>query len=375
MDPMPISLMRDCDWLRSRSGHLADDLWRNMAGSCHTSGMRKIWILWLYVACAAQAAPPVEVIVGGTAFRNTAGEKIWLDFQRKAEAAANGGLKLRMLVHGELGPEEQIVSGLRRGRVHYANLSALVSSTVVPEAGLLYAPFLFDSDAEADFVVDHYLTAEFRKLMAARGLELIAWYDLGSSLLWSRRKPLLVPTDLRGVRLRIGANRATQLLGQALQADVIPLPFSDIIPSLQRGLIEAGENGMALYARTGIAREAPFLSMTEHNLAVSFIVADKRWFDRQTPALQKILRESFPDAVALRKSTRDESASDIANAAKLGFKVYRLTPAQRQQWAAASRVTHPDLIAATGGASARLYAGIAASRKAFATARTKPAAR
>lgn len=337
--------------------------------------MKPIRILLLCLACTAQAAPPVEVIVGGTSFRNTAGEKVWLDFQRKAEAAANGGVKLRMLVHGELGPEEQIVSGLRRGRVHYANLSALVTSTVVPEAGLLYAPFLFDSDAETDYVVDNYLAAEFRKLMAARGLELIAWYDLGNSLFWSRRKPMLLPTDLRGVRLRIGANRATQLLGQALQADVIPLPFSDIIPSLQRGLIEAGENGMALYARTGIAREAPFLTLTEHNLAVSFIVADKRWFDRQTPSLQKILRASFPDAAALRKSTRDEFASDIANATRLGFRVYRLTPAQRLQWASATRATHADLIAATGGASARLYAGIAASRKAFAATRTTPAAR
>jgi TRAP-type C4-dicarboxylate transport system substrate-binding protein len=177
---------------------------------------------------------------------------------------------------------------------------------------------------------------------------------------------LLTPADLRGVRLRIGANRAAQLLGQALKADVIPLPFSDIIPSLQRGLIEAGENGLPLYARTGIAREAPFLTWTEHSLAVSFIVADKRWFDRQPANLQKILRASFPDAQALRRVTDEEIATDLGNAAKLGFKVYRLTAAQRQQWAQATRGTHAALIADIGGDSARLYAGIAASRKAFA---------
>ncbi len=335
--------------------------------------MKKLWVIWLLAATAVPAAAPVEVVVGGTAFRNTAGEKVWQDFQRKAEASAQGGLRLRMLVHGELGPEEQIVSGLRRNRVQYANLSALVTSTVVPETALLYAPYLFDSSAQADFVIDTYLTPEFRKLLAAKGLELIAWYDLGNSNFWSRKKPLLTPADLRGVRLRIGANRATQFLGEALKADVIPLPFSDIIPSLQRGLIEAGENGLPLYTRTGIAREAPFMTMTGHCLAVSFIVADKRWLDRQTPALQKILRDSFPDAAALRKSTRDEIAVDLANASKLGFKIYRLNSAQHQAWASATRGTHPALVADIGGESARLYAGITASRKKFAARLAKPA--
>lgn len=335
--------------------------------------MKNLFLLGLLAATTAQAARPVEVVVGGTAFRNTAGEKVWQEFQRKAEAAAQGGLRLRMLVHGELGPEEQIVSGLRRNRVQYANLSALVTSTVVPETALLYAPYLFDSSAEADFVIDSYLTPEFRRLMAARGLELIAWYDLGNSVFWSRNKPLLTPADLRGVRLRIGANRATRLLGEALKADVIPLPFSDIIPSLQRGLIEAGENGLPLYTRTGIAREAPYLTMTEHCLAVSFIVADKRWFDRQTPLLQKILRDSFPDAAALRKSTRDEIAADLASAGKLGFRIYRLSRAQQAAWASATRGTHPALIADIGGDSARLYAGIIASRRKFAASQARPA--
>jgi TRAP-type C4-dicarboxylate transport system substrate-binding protein len=324
---------------------------------------------------SAQALAAVEVVVGGTSFRNTAGDQVWIDFQRKAEAAAKGQLKLRMLTRGELGAEEQIVSGLRRGRVQYANLSALVTSTVVPEVGVLYAPYLFDSNEETDYVVDNYMTAEFERLLAAKGLELIAWYDLGNSVLWSRRKPLLLPADLRGVRLRIGANRAAQLLGEALQADVIPLPFSDILPSLQRGLIEAGENGMPLYTRTGIAREAPHLTLTEHNLALSFIVADKRWFDRQSPALQKILRDSFPTAAQLRKITRDEIAADIAGANKLGFKVYRLNPAQRQQWARATRVTHAALIKDIGGEAARIYAGINASRKAYAAQRSASALR
>jgi TRAP-type C4-dicarboxylate transport system substrate-binding protein len=323
------------------------------------------------VSEAQAASRPLEVVVGGTSFRGTAGEQQWLDFQRKAESASRGSIRMKMLVRGELGGEEQIVSGLRRGRVQYANLSALSSSTIVPEVAILYAPYLFDSEAEADYVFDNYLDAEFRKLFARRGLELITFYDLGFQQLWSRRKPLLVPADARGVRFRVSAGKASEIFGRAIGADLIPVSFADLLPSLQTGLIEAGENGITLYARTGTAGEARHLTLTNHGLALSVIVADKRWWDRLAPEQRKILRESFPTTQWIRDATRAEIAADLGEAAKLGFQVHRLTPAQRTQWVRALNGSQAELVRVTGGDSGRIYQGILAAKRAFAS---RPAA-
>lgn len=317
---------------------------------------------------------PLEVIVAGTSFRGTAGEQQWIDFQKRAEGASRGAIKMKMLVRGELGPEEQIVSGLRRGRVHYANLSALAASTIVPEIAVLYAPYLFDSEAEADFVFDTYLTPEFRKLFAKRGLEFIVFYDLGFQQLWSRKKPILVPADARGVRFRVSAGKASEIFGRAIGADLIPVSFADLLPSLQTGLIEAGENGITLYARTGTAGEAPHLSLTNHGLALSVIVADKRWWDRLQPGHQKILRESFPTAEWIREATRAEIAGDLREAGKLKIRVHRLTTAQRAEWQRALRGTQAELVRATGGDSQRIYDGVLAAKRKFAARAAPPAA-
>jgi TRAP-type C4-dicarboxylate transport system substrate-binding protein len=320
-------------------------------------------------------AKPLEVIVGGTAARGTAGEAQWLKFQRDAEAAGKGAIKMRMLIHGELGSEEQIVSGLRRGRVQYANLSALIASTIVPETALIYAPYLFESQAEADFVFDQYLTPEFRKLFAARGLEFIVWYELGFQQMWSRSKSLLTPADLRRVKFRISASKSSELLGKALGADLISLGYADIIPSLQTGLIAAGENGIPLYARTGIAPEAPHLTLTNHSIAMSVIVADKRWWDRQTPVIRKVLRDSYPTEAWIRQAVRAEIRTDLAAAAQLKFKAYTLTPTQRAQWIEVTRGTHAELIRSIGGESQRLYNGIAETKKAYAAQNRTAASR
>jgi len=331
-------------------------------------------LIGMLVACSAKQGP-VEVIVGGTAARGTAGEAQWLKFQRDAEAAGNGEIKMRMLIRGELGSEEQIVSGLRRGRVHFANLSALIASTIVPETALIYAPYLFDSEAEADFVFDNYLTPEYRKLFAARGLEFIVWYELGEQQIWSRDKPIMTPADMRGVRFRIASSKSAELLGEALQADLIPLGYAEIIPSLQTGLIAAGENGVTLYSRTGIAPEAPHLTLTNHSLAMSVIVADKRWWDAQPERIQNILRQTFPKEAEIRRAVRAEIQDDLASAAELRFQYYTLTPAQRQLWSDATRGTHAALVQAIGGDTQRLYDLALAGKKAFAEQLKRTAAR
>jgi len=317
-------------------------------------------------ACAPKTKT-IEVVVGGTAAKGTAGEASWLKFQRDAEAAGNGQITMRMLIHGELGSEDQIVSGLRRGRVQFANLSALIASTIVPEVALIYTPYLFDSDAEADYVFDNFLTSEYRKLFAERGLEFIAWYELGAQQIWSRDKPILTPDDMRGVRFRIAASKSAELLGQALHADLIPLGYADIIPSLQTGLIAAGENGVTLYSRTGIAPEAPHLSMTNHSLAMSVIVADKRWWDKQPENVRKILRDEFPAEPEIRRAVREEIRTDLAAADELGFKVYNLSDEQRKQWSDATRSTHAALIRSIGGQSQRIYDLAIAGKAAYAS--------
>jgi TRAP-type C4-dicarboxylate transport system substrate-binding protein len=331
--------------------------------------------MWFAPTGVSAADRPVEVVVGGTAFRGTAGEQQWMDFQRRAETASKGSIRMKMLIRGELGSEEQLVSALRRGRVQYANLSALVASTIVPEISVLYAPYLFNDEAETDFVFDTYLTREFAQLFARRGLEFIVFYDLGFQQMWSRKKPLLVPADARGIRFRVSASKSAEIFGRALKADLIPLGFAEIIPSLQTGLIEAGENGVTLYARTGTAAEAPHLTMTNHGLALSLIVADKRWWDRQTPAHQKILRDSFPTAKWLREATRAEIANDLREAQKLKIQVHRLTPAQRAEWVRATAGTQRELLQEIGGDSERIYNGILTAKRAFASRPVpKPAA-
>ena len=328
-------------------------------------------ILPLLAGCGV---PPdnSQITVAGTTFPDTEGERHWLHFRDSVKASAGDSFSLRMLIYGQLGSEDQLVSGLRRGRIQFANLSAMAVSAVVPEMALLYAPFLFNDEAEADFVYDNYLTPLYRELLAEKGLHLVSWYEIGFLDVYGIQ-PLLLPVQANGRRFRVGAGPAARLFATAIGADVIPLGFSDVVASLQTGLIEAGENAVSLYARTGIATEAPHLTLTEHAFGVSAIVASKAWWDSMTLQQQQIITAAWPTIKETRKAVRAESAQDLRGAATLGIQVHSLSAEERQQWRDVTAPVADILIEKIGGRSAEVFNVIQVARSDYQqNLKTKP---
>jgi TRAP-type C4-dicarboxylate transport system substrate-binding protein len=313
----------------------------------------------------AESTPPQIVTLGGTSTPNTPGAAMWLNFKRDAETAAGGALELRPLIYGQLGSEEQLLSGLRRGRIQFANLSAQVTSTLVPELSVLYIPYLFADEAEADYVYDRYLTDIYRELLADAGLHLVTWYEIGFHSVYARER-LLLPKDAVGRRFRVSPALNARLFAEAIGADLIPLGYGEIVPSLQTGLIDAGENSISLYARTGIAAEAPYLTLTRHVFGMSVIVADLAWWEQQDDATRSLLTETFPTIGESRAATRAQDEKDLADP-ELGIRWLALTPEQRAAWREATSGVAEQLLDDIGGRSREIYAVILRGKEEFAT--------
>lgn len=302
--------------------------------------------------------------VAGTAIPNTVGEAHFLNFKTAVDAQSQGTLKLKMLVHGQLGSEENLVSGLRRNRVHFANLSAIITSTLIPETALLYAPYLFDNEEEADFVYDNYLTQIFTELLAAKGLQFISWSEIGFHNVYGK-EPILLPEHAKGKRYRVSASLSSRYFAEAIGADVIPMGYAEIVQSLQTGLIEAGDNSVALYAKRGIDQEAPHYTLTQHSLGMSIMVARKIWWDQLTPRQQQIITNAWPEAKILRQSLRAEVARDLANAASLGIVVHALSASDRELWKQATQGQAERLALAIGGQATEVLDLISEGKKQF----------
>ena len=296
----------------------------------------------------------LSMTVGGTGIPNTVGVKHFFDFEQSVKEKLPE-IKTKMLVYGQLGSEENLVSGLRRNRVQFANLSAIIVSTLVPETALLYAPYLFDSPEEADFIYDNYLTPIFTEMLDRKGLRFIAWSEIGFHHVYSK-SPVLKPDDLKGVRYRVSASLSSRYFGEAVGADLIPMGYGEIVQSLQTDLITSGDNSIALYVKTGKEQEAPHYTLTQHSLGMSVMVARKEWWNNLTQKQQQAIESSWPDPMNARLELREEEAENLKNAETMGIKVYRLSQAERELWKSATAGQAKRLAKEIGGRSEEILA-------------------
>jgi TRAP-type C4-dicarboxylate transport system substrate-binding protein len=265
---------------------------------------------------------------------------------------------------GQLGSEESALSQLRRGRIQLGGFSLQGASSVVPELGMLMSPYLFDSLAEVDFSMDYYLLDAFDKLFAARGLVLLSWAEVGWTSLYAST-PLLTPADSAGLKLRSSNALASQLLVRSIGADMVPLTFADIMPSLQTGLIQGGESGAIFYALTGLPREAPYLTLTRHAFDTGMYLANRDWFLGLDEATRKHLRASLMPAPQMRQLVRDYEARILGNPDDYGIEILQPDPSQLESWRRATADNQRQLAAAIGGESNTIAELLARAKQAF----------
>ncbi len=207
----------------------------------------------------------------------------------------------------------------------------------------------------------------FKPLFAKKNLYLIRWVEVGWLNMYGR-KPLIVPSDAAGYRLRSQASEASQIFMTSLKGDMLQMSFQDLIPSLQTGLVEGGETGVLIYGVTGLSKEAPNLTLTRHAYDTGIIVANYKWFMSLPKETQAIIESAFPTSNETRAGVRGMTnflLDKIKNDSSVT--VHALTPEDRAKWVMATRDNHKKIIKDVGGQSAMIYEEMIRGRAAYRT--------
>ena len=316
------------------------------------------------------AAEPVfadghEAIVGGRAAPDTPGDVYWNKFKDSVVLQSEGRLQPKMFIRGEIGPEETLFSRLRRNQLHLAGVSTSGVTLVEPALDILRAPFMFDSVEQVGFVLDNYLREPVTELLLAKDLVMLEWMSAGW-LNFYAKTPIRVPDDIKNKRIRINIDAAALMFLQEVGADYVQVSFSDVLTSLQTGLIDGGEQSTQLFVTGGFGEYAPHYTLSRHAYLNAIIIANREWFDGLTVEDQSIYRSAIPTDAWYRNYIIEENEPYLTQAIAGGQIVYELTPAQRQLWKDRTADLPRKIIDRSGAGAQRLYDIILEGKAAYA---------
>jgi len=268
--------------------------------------------------------------------------RVLQDMGEKWRAAEGANARFIVYTDSAQGPEAETVRRMRIGQLNASMVSIVGLSEIDQSVGVLqFIPLMFRSWEEVDYVREK-LRPELEQRLRAKGFVVLFWGE-GGWVQFFAKAPLKTPEEYKAAKIFAWAGSSAQVdLMKTLGYRPVVLELSDILPSLQTGMIDTVP-AAPLWALVGqFDRTAPHMLRINWVPIVGAVVMSAKSLDAMSPAGRAALLEASNRAGETLRSHRNTRDEEIIKALETrGLKVMTPTPEIEQAWQDVARKAWP----------------------------------
>ena len=232
---------------------------------------------------------------------------------------------------------EDILTLVEKGEITLGYQSSSYLTDRVPELGFVDLPFLFSSNAQARAAMDGAL-GEFlaRKTEERINYRILGWFENGFRHISNRLRPIQVPADMKGMKIRVLPSEIHRRTFELLGAIAMRMDLTEAIAMIKAGTLDAQENPLANTVTYGVHKFHKFHTLTYHFYISRPIFLHRTSFESWPEELRRAMRAAVADAVDYQRKLaveENESARKAIEAEKC--EINALTPKEHEAFVAA----------------------------------------
>ena len=267
------------------------------------------------------------------AFVNTADSAHGVGATRLAEVVAQksgGRLQLKLYPAGTLGSEAVVASSLQGGTIDMSMMGPGLLTGMDKEFGVFDTPFLFENYKEVDTALDGPVGKKLLDKLPAKGLIGLSYWDHGFRILTNSKKPIVKVEDIAGLKIRVQQIPVFIDMFNALGANAVPMPFTELYGALENKAVDGQENPFVSVEVTKFYEVQKYASSTRHAYSPLLVLVSKKFWDTLSPEEQKILADAASEVKSYeRKVSRDMDAKAVETLKAKGMTITEVTPQER----------------------------------------------
>lgn len=267
--------------------------------------------------------------------QNTGKGKSFDLFKKLVEARDPGQIKLTVN-HGEaLYTQNTQIQALQLGAIQFIAPVVGVYSGTFPKLSVLVLPYLMPTpDAIKAVMDDPQVGGALFDDMRKKGIEPLAiWLNGPRDIGRTGSKPVLVPKDVEGLKIRVPAGRNYVDAFKLLGANVTTMAWGDVPTALRQGVIDAVEPTPSAWYASHMYETATQITRTGYIWDFYIVATNKAWWDGLKPAVRDNFKAAMAEATAWNwKNTGEEIQDALKKMKDAGAHIYDLTPQQRTLW-------------------------------------------
>ncbi|MFJ1300108.1 TRAP transporter substrate-binding protein [Pseudomonadota bacterium AL_CKDN230030165-1A_HGKHYDSX7] len=246
---------------------------------------------------------------------------------QELEKLSGGKMKMKTFGSASLGSDEQMQGALVGGAQEMMVGSTAPLAGMVKDFGIFDLPFLFESEKEADAVLDGPLGTRLLGKLEAKGLVGLVYWENGFRNMTNSKRPIVRAEDMQGIKLRVMQNQIALGVFNQLGANAVPMPFSELFTALETRTVDGQENPVTTIQSSKFYEVQPYLTLTRHVYTPWVVLASKKWWDTLSPDEQKLIRQAAANSRDFeRKDSRADSTKAMGVLEKSGMKINTPSP-------------------------------------------------
>ena len=258
-------------------------------------------------------------------------------FMSERAAEKSGDLvDIQVFPNGQLGSETETVEQTQRGALAMVKVSTAPMEGFIPEMALFSVPYLFRDEDHYWNVLEGEIGQNILRKGAEVGLRGLCYYDSGARSFYTVEKPVLSPSDLVGMKIRVMRSKTSMDMIDALGGSPTPIPFGELYTALQQSMVDGAENNPPSMYDTRHWEVAKHYSLDEHARIPDIVMMSRQIWDSLSPQVQSWVQEAADESVEYQKKIWAEYVAEcMANLEAEGVSIYRPDKAPFEEMAQA----------------------------------------
>jgi C4-dicarboxylate-binding protein DctP len=266
-------------------------------------------------------------------------------FKELAEKYTNGKVKVEVYPNSSLYKDKEELEALQLGSVQLLAPSISKFGPLgVREFDIFDLPFLMTDDTHARQMMASPMMAELNKKLETKGVTPLAYWDNGTYV-YTASKPLLMPEDFRGMKMRIQGSKVLDATARQLGAIPQIIAFGELYQALQTGVVDGEDNVPSNVWTQKFYDVQKYLTVSNHGrLTYSLLTNTKFWNALPAdvrPQLDRAVKESTEYFNETAAKDNVDALEKIKATGKMQFHV--LTDAEKKAWVAALMPVHKEM--------------------------------
>ena len=209
------------------------------------------------------------------------------NFAECVGADSGGRIEVQTFGSSQLGDDKELLQKLKLGQVDFSLPSSIMSS-VDDMFGIFEMPYII-TDRDHMRRVQDAMMDKFQAAAQENGYHIVGLAENGFRHITNNTRPINVPSDLEGIKLRTPNGVWRLEMFKAYGANPTPMAFSDVFTALQTGVIDGQENPYAQIASAKFQEVQKYLSITGHVYTPAYITASSKAFEAMSDEDKAVL--------------------------------------------------------------------------------------